>query len=37
MGVIIAQAEADARQSGVQCRIQMRQLTYYDFLQAFDK
>ena len=37
MALIIEQAEVDAAQSGVRCRIQMRQLSYYDFLQAFDK
>ena len=36
MAKIVKAALADAAKSGVQCRVQLTQMSYFDFLQKFD-
>ncbi len=36
MAKIVKAALADAAKSGVQCRVQLTQMSYFDFLQRFD-
>jgi hypothetical protein len=37
MNVIIAEARSDPAKISVRCRVQLRQLSFYDFLLTFDR
>ena len=36
MGTIVEEAKADARMSGIKCRIKIIQLSYYDSLREYN-